>query len=219
MTDSNSFIETGVLIGYCILLDPHHAKCKNYIDRNGRNLYDSEDVHDEYENTKQEVTSRLSSAVLDHVRDLKKDSSQGYLGPMDMDRVKKNVLYRGNDAYQFLYRYYDDVVNKGVQKEELKENLREIARDIERLVASREKDLDSKVWEWQQQSEHPSVRSALAMIHEPDRTFVVQAHDLAAHNEGETEFATTNPSDFIYEGRKSTVLDNTDLDDVVDLSI
>jgi hypothetical protein len=219
MTESNSFIETGVLVGYCVLLDPHHTKCKKYVDGDGRELYTSEGVQEEYETTRETVSSRLSSAVLDHVRDLKSDVSQGYLGPMDVDNVKKNVLHRGNDAYQFLYRYYDDVVNNGVQKQELESNLREIARDIDRLVASREDELEEMIEEWEQQDEHPSVEEALEMIHEPDRTWAVEAHDLAVHNGGTTEFATTNPTDFIYNGRKDTVLENTDLNDVVDLSV
>jgi len=127
MTDSNSFVETGVLVGYCVFLDPHHAKCKAYVDQDDRKLYTSEGVKKEYEATKESVSSRLSTAVLDHVRDLKSNMSQGYLGPMDVDNVKTNVLHRGNGAYQFLYRYYDDVVNNGVQKTELEANLREIA--------------------------------------------------------------------------------------------
>lgn len=219
MTESNSFIETGVLVGYCILLDPHHAKCKSYIDGDEREMYTSEGVKEEYKTTKETVSSRLSSAVLDHIRDLKSQASQGYLGPMDVDNVKKNVLHRRNDAYQFLYRYYDDVVNNGVQKQELEANLRNIARDIDRLIASREKELKKMVREWEMQDDHPSVEEALSMIHEPDRTWAVEAHDLATQNDGKTEFATTNPADFISDGRRETVLDNTALDDVVDLSV
>jgi len=52
--------------------------------------------------------------------------------------------------------------------------------------------------DWEQQGDHPDVKQALSMIHEPDRTWAVEAHDLAAHNGGRTEFATTNPTDFIY---------------------
>lgn len=216
---SNSFLETGVLIGYCVLLDPHHAKCNSYIDNDSRELYTSEGVAEEYEVTKETVSTRLSSAVLDHVRDLKSDVSQGYLDPLDVNNVKKNVLHRGNNAFQFLYRYYDDVVNNGVQKQKLEENLRDIARDIDRLVAFREDELEAMVRKWVIEDDHPTVEEALSMIHEPDRTWAVDAHDLALHNGGETEFATTNPTDFIYDGRKDTILENTALDDVVDLSV
>lgn len=219
MTSSNSFVETGVHIGYCILLDPHHAKCRDYFEDNDYDFYTSEEVRDEYQDTKRKVKSRLSQAVLDHVRNLQNDSSQGYLGPMDVNNIKKRVLHHGNDAYQFLYKYYSDVVNNGIQKEELEENLRDIARDIDRIVIQREKQFDSMVTDWTQQSNHPSVESALSMIHDPDRSFAVQAHDLATNNGGFTEFATANPADFIANGRKSTVLSNTNLDDIVDVSV
>lgn len=219
MTESSSFIETGVLIGHCVLLDPHHAKCKSYMDDSDLLVYTSNEVWDEYEDTKGKVTGRLSSAVLDHVRDVENQVSGEYLGPMDVSNVKKNVLYHGNDAYQFLYRYYDNVVNNGVQRGELEEDLREIARDIDRLVVSREEDLDSMVEYWEQIDDHKPVMSALSNIHNPDRAFAVQAHDLAYHNNGHTEFATTNPSDFIDNGCKGTILSNTELNDVVDLSI
>jgi len=219
MIESDSFIETGVLVGYCVFLDPHHAKCKAYVDGEGRDLYTSEGVHKEYEATKKSVSSRLSNAVLDHVHDLKNEVSQGYLDPMDVNNIKKNVLHHENDAYQFLYRYYDDVVNNGIQKRELEGNLREIARDIDRLVASRQEELEEMIEEWEQQDDHPDIQEALSMIHEPDRTWAVEAHDLAIHNGSSIEFATTNPTDFIYRGRKQIILDNTALDDVVDLSV
>ena len=219
MTESSSFIETSVLVGYCILLDPHHSKCKSYINEDDRELYTSEGVREEYENTRDSVSSRLSTAVFDHIRDLKSDAPQGYLGPMDVNNVKKNVLSRGNDAFQFLYRYYSNVVDQGIPKEELEQNLRGIGRDIDRLVASREEKLDQMIEIWERQEEHPEVQNALSMIHEPDRMWVIEAHDLASNNDGHTEFATTNPTDFVYEGRKNIVLENTALDDVMDLSI
>lgn len=219
MMQSNSFIETGVAIGYCVLLDPHHAKCKSYLDGDGEVVYTSEEVWDEYEDTKEKVTSRLSSAVFDHVRDVENNVTEDYLGPVDVNHVKKNVLNRNNEAFQFLYRYYDNVVNNGVPSEELEKNLREIARDIDRLVISREDDLGSMVEDWNQTDDHKLVENNLSAIHNPDRMFAVQAHDLACNKNSYTEFATTNPSDFMANGRKALVLSNTELDDVVDLSV
>jgi hypothetical protein len=182
-------------------------------------LFTSDDVWDEYEDTKDKVTGRLSSAVLDHVRDVENQVSDDYLDPMGVDHVKKRILYHGNDAYQFLYRYYDEVMNNGIQKSDLEDNLRNIARDIDRLVVSREEDLDTMVEYWEQKDEHKSITEALSDIHDPDRLFAVQAHDLACHNNGHTEFVTANPSDFIADGRKELVLSNTQLGDVVDLSV
>lgn len=219
MGSSNSFLETGALIGYCLLLDQHHLKCQKYINGNTHDYYTSKEVKDEYDNTKTGVKNRLSSAVLDHVGDLKNDSCQGYLGPMDVNNIKKNVLHHRNDAYQFLYRYYSGVVNNGVQKGDLEDQLRDLARDIDRIVIARENQLLPALTVWSQQGSHPSIESALSMIHNPDRSFAIQAHDLAHNKGGHTEFATANPTDFVYNGRKKTVLNNTDLDDIVDLSI
>jgi hypothetical protein len=218
MTESNSFVETGVLVGHCVLLDPHHTKCKSYIN-DSTVLYTSHEVWSEYENTKRKVTGRLSSAVLDHVRDVENRVSEDYLDPMNVDRIKKRVLHQNNDAYRFLYRYYNDVVNNGVAREELEKNLREIARDIDRLVVSREEDLNAKVMYYEPVEDHKSVRNSLSDIHDPDRTYAVQAHDLACQSTCQTEFATTNPKDFVYNGRKEMVLSNTKLDDIVDLSV
>lgn len=218
MTGNSSFIDTGVLIGFSVLLDPHHSKCKRYLDDGDGDFYTSSDVREEYNHTKSKVINRLSSAVLDHLRDVKNHPSEDYLGPMQVDTIKKQVLRRSNDSYRFLYMYYDDVVNNGIQKQELEANLREIARDIDRMVASRENTLEPLLREWEQQDEHPEVKSSLEKIHNPDRIFAVQAHDLASNVNGSTEFATTNPSDFVYNGRRDLLLDVTNLDAIVDLS-
>lgn len=215
---NNAFVETGVLIGYCLLLDKHHHNCSSYIDGNSRDYYTSKEVKAEYNNTKTTVKSRLSSAVLDHVRDLKGDSHQGYLDQMDVREIRNNVLDKNNEAYRFLYNYYSNEVNMGVDKSKLEKKLRNIARDIDRSLMKRESQLMPKMAEWKQKGTHPSVETALSMIHNPDRKFAVQAHDLADNNGGNTEFVTANPQDFVYNGRKKKVLNNTALDDVVDLS-
>lgn len=219
MTSRNSFIETGVLIGYCVLLDPHHNKCSNYVDGNSHTLFTSKEVKTEYQNTKSKVAKRTSNGVLDHIRDLKGHSSQGYLGPMDINTIKRKILTQNNDAYEFLYDYYDNIVNNGVNKPDLEKNLRAISRDIARITTSRENQLNQVLRIYTANSQHPSVESTLSMIHHPDRKYAVQAHDLATAKSEPTEFATANPSDFIDNGRKQKILKNTDLDDIVDLSV
>lgn len=219
MTKVNSFIETGVLVGYSVLLDPHFSNCQSYLSSNNKDFYTSQDVRTEYNNVKNKVRKRLSSGVFDHIRDLKQSSKTGYLDPMDVDDIKKRVLDSRNPAFQFLYAYYDRTLNRGIQMSDLTLRLRNIARELDRIILAREARLNGFLNIWTPQQKHPSVESALSAIHYPDRTFAIHAHDLADAVSGHTELATANPVDFVYNGRKKLILSNTSLDDVIDLSV
>lgn len=218
MPDS-AFLDTGVVFGYCVPLDQHHVRCDQYIENFGGNLYITATVDDEFSRMKQSRIQELSTAVLDHVRTLKQSDLDDSLGPMDINHIKNRVLSSSNEAYQFLYWYYDDEVSQFVQRDQLIKNIRELARDIESRSLQRKRNLDTLIEEWRPQDSYPEVQSTLSMIHHQDLQLCIQAHDLACHNDGGVEFATANPQDFVDDGRMDVILEVTEIDNIRNLAI
>ncbi|MCX2818040.1 hypothetical protein EGH25_01550 [Haladaptatus sp. F3-133] len=103
-------------------------------------------------------------------------------------------------------------------KEEVLEELRNLSREIEKKAIERKSAVDSATVEWEKRDEYPELRSLLSVIHGSDRDICIMAHDLACHADGQTEFATTNPRDFVDDGRERLILENTEIDRVVDLA-
>jgi hypothetical protein len=216
-----TFLDTGVVVGYCIRQDRHHRNCREYLESEipEGGAFVGPTVRDEYEHTKQTVTRRLSRGVRDHVRDVRRDDCSGQLGPIDLNHLKSNVLNRGNDSYGFLYDYYHNELGNYVQKDELVQQLREMARDIESLPPTREPQFEELVADWTPRENHESVESSLSIITDTnDRSICVEAHDLACHTEEDVEFATVNPQDFVDDGVEQAILDITSLSGIRDLS-
>lgn len=216
-----AFLDTGVVVGFCIRQDRHHHNCREYLESElpDGGAFVGPAVRDEYEHTRRVVTQRLSRAVRDHVRGVRTDSCSGQLGPIDLNHLKSNVLDRGSDAYGFLYDYYHNQLGNYVQKDELVQQLREMARDIESLPPTRESEFEELVTDWTPREDHESVESSLAIITDAnDRRICVEAHDLACHTEEDVEFATVNPQDFVDDGLEQAILDITSLSGIRDLS-
>jgi hypothetical protein len=216
-----AFLDTGVVVGFCIRQDRHHHNCREYLesDVTEGNVFVGPTVRSEYEHTKRNVTQNLSRAVRDHVRDVRRDDCEGQLGPLDLRHLKSNVLHRGNDAYGFLYDYYHNQLGNYVAKDELVQQLRDISRDIESLPPARESEFEELVTDWTPREEHQTVESSLSIITGTnDREICVEAHDLACHTEENVELATVNPQDFVDEGLREAILDITSLAGIRDLS-
>lgn len=210
------FLDTGVFVGYCLTVDKHHKPCNTYITEEADLLFTSETVLNEYPGTKRNASSRYSDAVRKHLSDVKKSDLKGELGPMEINRLQTQILDRRNELHSVLYELYEDLP-PFIQYSDLIERLVALGRDIDTLALQRKGELDSIVDVWEQKEEHPDLRHELS-IHEPDLSICIEGHDLALHLADETELATANPTDFVYEGQREHILSVTAYTDVVDLS-
>lgn len=210
------FLDTGVLIGYCYTVDQHHQPCKSYLNQDSILPFTSETVTDEYENAKSNASTRYADAVRLHIEDVKRSDLEGELGPMDINRLQNKILDRRNELHRGLSEFYDNL-QQFIQYDELLRKLEHLQRDIETLAIQRKEEIDERVDVWVPKEEHSDVRSQLD-IHEPDLTICVEGHDLAVHLADDTELATANPTDFIYDGKYDEILDATEYGDIVNLT-
>ncbi|MFB6163138.1 MAG: hypothetical protein ABEJ86_06865 [Halococcoides sp.] len=210
------FLDTGVYIGYCFTVDSHHDPCRRYVTEQADIVFTSETVLDEYRSAKRSVSERYSDAVRKHISDVRRSDLDGELGPMDLDRAKRRILDRRNELYEVLVEVSDSLP-QFIQYDDLLDRLQNLARDIDTMAVQRKQDLDDTVDVWDQKTDHPDVRAGLD-IHEPDLTICIEGHDLAAHLADDTELATANPTDFVYDGQRERILDLTAYSDVIDLS-
>lgn len=215
-----AFLDTGVVIGYCFLLDDHHRNCREYLEENAEaDLFVSETVETEYERAKQKVSRRLANGVRKHVRAIQRTDYEDELGPMELDRLQNRVLDRDNDAYQFLYDFYDDGIGNFIRKSELCERLRGMSREIESFPLDRKRTLDSNVSVWECDDTYDGVEASLGMIPGNDRKICIEAHDLGCCTNSHTVFATVNPRDFVDDGVEETILEVTEIDEIENLAV
>lgn len=214
----SSFLDTGVVFGYCVPLDRHHSRCAGYVADADATRYLTETVEQEFQRMKRDRVQELSTAVLDHRRSVANADLDESLGPTDRHYVRNRVLDRNNEAAQFLYRFYDDL-DAFVNRDGLLRQLRELARDVESVMLQRKASLDETVQKWSKRDDHPAVESALSEVHRTDRRLCVEARDLACNTGGTTELATVNPRDFVDEGREELILEATALDAIRDLAV
>lgn len=209
------FLDTGVVVGYCVTVDRHHGPCSEYIENHSL-LFTSDTVEEEYRSTKPDVCTRYADAVRMHLSDVKRSDLDGQLDPVDLDRLKTEILDRRNRLHGVLYDFYEGL-DQFVHYDAVIAELEALARDIEAMAAQRKANLDEQVDTWDRKDEHRNVRKELD-LHEPDLTICVDGHDLAVHLSDETELATANPRDFVREGMREQILDLTAYVDVVDLT-
>lgn len=210
------FLDTGVYIGYCLTVDHHHEPCKAYITEDADVLFTSQTVLEEYPSAKRKASTRYSDAVEKHISDVKRSDLEGELGPMDLNRLQNQILDRRNKLHSVLAEFYDNLP-QFIQYDSLIKKLEALGRDIDTLALQRKRELDAEVDIWDPKDEYPDIRSDLN-LHEPDLTICVEGHDLAVHLADETELATANPTDFVYDGQREHILELTAYSDVVDLS-
>lgn len=214
----NAFFDTNMVLGYCILLDQHHKKCKNFlIDNPDLNFYVSESVEEEYRRKKNTVSSRLENGVLDHVRNIQKGASSGFLDSIALDSLQRSQIDSGNPANQFLYDYYSIIKSNGINKSDLTENLRKLARSIHSIAELRRQELNKGLLGWVRWDDYPDIKSKLDKIHEPDKTHCIDAHDIAIIDGGGTILVTSDVKDIV--GNSSLILAETEIDEIVDVSV
>lgn len=210
------FLDTGVFIGYCLTVDHHHEPCREYVTRDADLLFTSETVLDEYPSAKRKASRRYSDAVRKHISDVKRSDLEGELDPMDLNRLRNRILDRRNELHPVLTEFYDDLP-QFIHYDALVDKLESLEHDIDTLAIQRKHELDAEVDVWDLKDDHRDVRRELD-LHEPDLTICVEGHDLAFHLADETELATANPTDFVYDGQREHILELTAYSDVVDLS-
>ena len=136
---------------------------------------------------------------------------------MEINEMKKNLRRWDEDASEFLAEYYEKQ-GSFVAKRDVLKDLRNISREIERAAVQRKRGIDSVTEMWTRRDEYPELRTLLSMIHSSDLEICLTAHDVACHTDDITEFATTNPTDFVDDGREELILEHTELDEIVDLA-
>jgi len=216
MSDAG-FLDKGVLLGFCFRTDPHHARCREYLESDV-DPYITEEIDDAFERNRKRMEEDHTDAIRLHVKDLRDSPHEGVLGREDLRDIRENVLFEGNQVSEFLDRWYDSQTDSGITASELQDRLRYLARDIERRAYQRKEEFDDFVTTWDREDDYPEVRSALSEMSAEDMFVCVDGHDLAVYLEVETELATTD-SDFVQEGREELILETTALVTIVDLSV
>jgi predicted nucleic acid-binding protein len=214
-----AFLDTGVIIGYCFVGDPHHVPCLKYIGEQSRaDFYASQNVEDEYRNKKEELSERSATDILDHRTWVKKNINTDNLGPLDIQNIQNQLFQWGAQTSDYLSNYYQNEVSNFITKDDLLDDLRKIARGFETDAQHRKQQIDDQISQWKQKDNHPDVVDSLSEIHSSDRRICVEAHDLSCHSDHDIELATTNPSDLKDGGREALILTSTQISSVADVS-
>lgn len=211
------FLDKGVLLGFCFRSDPHHARCRDYLETDVI-PYITEEINEAFERNRKRMTQDHADAIRLHVKDLLHTRHEGPLGREDLQNIQENVLFEGNEVSEFLERWCRSQVDSGLTVSELQDRLRYLARDIERRAYQRKEEFDDLVTMWDREYDYPEVTNALSEMSAEDMYVCVDAHDLAVQLEDVTEPATTD-SDFIEGGREELILETTALTAIVELSV
>lgn len=211
------FLDTGVLIGFCLTVDYHHEPCREYLASRPDRIYSGERVEREYETTAETVVDRYTGGVRDHRAAVQSSRFEGELGPSDLRELRQRHLAQDNPTRATIVALYEQLPQV-VYVETVVEHLRKLERDIEQVAVDRKSELDEAIVDyWRSEDAHPEVRSELG-LHEPDLTICVEAHDLAQTVGRSVELATANPTDFVDGGTDERLRSATALSAVVDLS-
>jgi hypothetical protein len=210
----NAFLDKGIVLGYCFLLDPHFEECQRYVRTGSEDFYTTKQVEDIYEKKREELVSRHRNAIQSHISSLIGECS-GTLTQEDVDCIVSELRQSSNPSRSFLTDFYAAKVGEPVKK--VARQLRGIARDIEQLAEERKEELYPLLHEWARLSRYPDLHEKLAGLKrddEEDFYVVLDAHDVASNLDGETDLATTNPADFGESGYRSEILEHTEIDNI-----
>jgi hypothetical protein len=209
------YLDTGVLIGFCLTVDSHHEPCSEYLSTHPDEIYSGERVEREYDNTAETVVQRYTGGVRRHRVAVQSSSYTGELGPSDLRELQQSHLAPDNPTRDTIAELYDQLPQV-VYVDTVVDYLRKLERDIEQMELDRRDKLDDAIVDyWCCDDSHPEVRSAVD-LHEPDLTICVEGHDLAETIGGTVELATANPTDFVDDGTDTTIESATALSGVVD---
>lgn len=210
----NAFLDKGIILGYCFFADPHYKKCSQYIHSGDTDYYATKQVEDIYDVKLHEMIKKHQLAILGNIKNVKEDYS-GELTEEDVREIQNDINPSENPSWRFLRDYYQG--REGQSVYEVTEGLRDLQQEIEQNAECRKSELYPMIHGWIRFAEHADVQDALKDLKEDDEEdfwICIDAHDLAATLEGETELATPNPVDFGEIGYKDEILKHTAIDDI-----
>jgi hypothetical protein len=213
-----SFLDTGVVLGFCFRDDGHHHRCRQYLDDHDFSLFISDHVESEYLNREPDLAEEIADGVFAHIDRLRGSEYEGQLDSMDTSRIRQDLIAGHNEAGTTLHAFYSDEVPNFIQFDELTERLRDLARDIEGNAIENRESLMQQVEVWERDEEYSEVDEALADIPGDDRRICLDAHDVAEITGDPTALATTNPTDLVDDGYRELILEQTSLENVVSLA-
>lgn len=209
-----SFLDKGVLLGYCFTVHAHHERCKRYFSDSTATFYVTEYIESVYDEKRDELLKAHRNAILDHVARLKRSEEfSEELDPDDVSEIRRWMIPTDNEAWRYLRDYYDDLSYTSVH--EIETDLRGLSRELDKLVKRRKDEFDTHVKTWTRETEYPKLETDLNELRrgeEEDYWVCVDAHDLACRTSGTTELATNNPSDFGEEAYGPLIRRQTDVD-------
>jgi predicted nucleic acid-binding protein len=214
-----SFLDTGVVLGFCFRDDDHHYRCKQYLEDHEFSIFISDHVEAEYLNRKPSLAEEVADGVFGHISDLKRSDYEGQLDSMDLAQIRQSMISSRNEAATTLRDFYQNELPNFVQVAEVTSRLRNLARDIEQLAEENQTWLLQRAEVWEREEEYEEIDDALAAIPWDDRRICLDAHDVVEQTDLETELATTNPQDLTEEGTRALVLAETSIDDIIDLAV
>jgi hypothetical protein len=213
-----SFLDTGVVLGFCFRDDSHHHRCRRYLERNDFALFLSDHVVSELLNREPNLAEEIADGIFEHIDRLRGAGFDGELDATDRSRIRQNHIGDDNEAGDTLYGFYRRLSGR-IPFADLTERLRDLARDIEQNAIENREGLMERVEEvWERGEEYGDVDDALSAIPEDDRRICLDAHDVAEVTEQTTELATTNPTDLVEDGYRALILEETSVEDVVSVA-
>lgn len=210
----NSFLDKGIILGYCFFTDPHYKRCREYIHSGDTDYFVTEQVEDIYPNAKKHMVRKHQKAILHHIRDIK-GSYSGSLTESKIQNITESIDKYNNPSWRFLQDYYDGKEDETVYS--VTEGLRDLQQEIEQIADKRKSELLPMLQGWIRFAQHEDVQenlSGLKAADEEDFWICIDAHDLASSIDGETELATPNPADFGKSGYRDEILEHTAIDSI-----
>jgi len=214
-----SFLDTGVVLGFCFRDDDHHYRCRQYIEDCESVLYISDHVEGEYLNRKPSLAEEIADDIFDHIAELKRSNYEGQLNSMDLAEIRQDMISRRNDAATSLRAFYQNELPNFVQIDVVTDRLRNLARDIEQLAEENQAWLLERTNIWSRENEYRDIKEALESIPADDRRICIDAHDVVEETGQETELATTNPQDLVEDDARELVLSQTAISEIVDVAV
>lgn len=217
MSDA-SFLDTGVVLGFCFRDDSHHHRCRQYLDDHDFTSFVSDHVVSEHLNREPDLAEEIADAIFDHIDRLRDSEFEGQLDSMDTSRIRQDLIAGSNEAGTTLYVFYRDNLPNFIQFGDLTKRLRDLARDIEQNAIENREELMQQVEIWNRDEEYSEINHELSRIPWDDRRICLDAHDVAEVTNFSMELATTNPTDMVDDGYRELILEETSLENVVSLA-